>query len=139
MTAKQYLRQVRDLNEDIEIAQRYYERCMRDIALLKSPRLDGDRVQSSGSGNGFTVQVERLIDLQQDLNKRIDRFINVRDKIYRQIAGMPSPHKELLWKRYIEYKSLENIAEELNYSYQWARELHGIALKAFADKYMQPQ
>lgn len=135
MTAKQYLRQIKDLDQHVNNRLSYYERCARDIASLKSPRLDADRVQSSGSGAGFTSAVEKLVDLQAETNKLIDEFIEKRDLIVKQIEQLPEPYSSLLFKKYIEYKDFLVIAYEMNYSYQWIREIHGTALMIFSEKY----
>jgi len=135
MTAKQYLRQIRDLDNRAENYRRYYERCLRDIALLKSPRLDADKVQASGSGAGFTAAVEKLVDMQAEANRRIDEYINERDKIIDQIHGLEYPYSAVLFERYVEYKDFLTIANDLDYNYTWMLELHGTALQAFTEKY----
>ena len=40
-------------------------------------------------------------------------------------------HIEILFKRYVEYKNVECIADEMNYSYKYASKLLNLALKAF--------
>lgn len=135
MTAKQYLRQIRDLDNRAENYRRYYERCLRDIALLQSPRLDADKVQSSGSGAGFTAAVEKLVDMQAEANRRIDEYINERDRIIGQIQELEFPYSAILFKRYVEYKDFMVVADELDYNYSWMLELHGKALHAFTEKY----
>jgi hypothetical protein len=139
MTAKQYLRQIRDLDNRAENYRRYYERCLRDIALLQSPRLDADKVQSSGSGAGFTAAVEKLVDMQAEANRRIDEYIDKRDMIIRQINELEYPYSAILFKRYYEYKDFMVIADELDYNYTWTLELHGTALQLFARKYWLSQ
>lgn len=138
MTAKQYLRQIRDLDNRAENYRRYYERCLRDIALLQSPRLDADKVQSSGSGAGFTAAVEKLVDMQAEANRRIDEYIDERDLIIRQILELEHPYSAILFKRYVEYKSFQEIYADMHYTnLQSIVNLHGFALKRFADKYWQ--
>lgn len=136
MTAKQYLRQIRDLDNRAENYRRYYERCLRDIALLQSPRLDADKVQSSGSGAGFTAAVEKLVDMQAEANRWIDEYISMRDRIIGQIQELEFPYSAILFKRYVEYKDFMVVADELDYSYDWIIELHGTALIQFANKFL---
>lgn len=135
MTAKQYLRQIRDLDQRVNNLLSYYERCTRDIASLRSPRLDADKVQTSGSGAGFTTAVEKLVDIQAKTNKTIDEFTDLRDRIIGQINQMQEPHQSILFKRYVEYKDFLTIADEMSYNYTWLLELHGTALMAFSDKF----
>ena len=43
---------------------------------------------------------------------------------------------DILYKRYVQYKSLEEIAVEMSYSYTRLRHLHGRALQGFKKKYI---
>jgi hypothetical protein len=46
---------------------------------------------------------------------------------------------ELLYKRYVEFKRLEVIAVELNYTYSYIRAEHGHALQSFDKLLMNKQ
>lgn len=40
----------------------------------------------------------------------------------------------ILYKRYVEYKRLKTIADEMNYTYEYIRSMHGWALEEFSKK-----
>lgn len=132
MTAKQYLKQIEVLDKRVKNMLIYYEQCTLDIASLRSPRLDADRVQSSGSGAGFTTAIEKLVDAQAKTNALIDKYIDTRDLIVRQISQMQEPYQSILFKHYVEYKGFMIVAVEMHYSYDRILSLHGTALQKFA-------
>lgn len=136
MTAKEYLRQIEELDRKVENCRKYYERCQKDIARLKSPRWDTDRVQASGSDAGFAASVEKLIDIQARTNQAIDDYIDKRDKIICQINGLEGLPCSILFKKYIEYKTFDQIANEIGKSYGRTTHMHGEALALFKEKYM---
>lgn len=132
MTAKQYLKQIEVLDKRVKNMLIYYEQCTLDIASLRSPRLDADRVQSSGSGAGFTTAIEKLVDAQAKTNALIDIYIDTRDLIVKQISQMQEPYQSILFKHYVEYKGFMIVAVEMHYSYDRILSLHGTALQKFA-------
>ena len=49
-----------------------------------------------------------------------------------EIQSLDSPvYIDILYKRYVEYKTLEEIAVEMSYSYRQVLRLHGLALQDF--------
>lgn len=136
MKAKEYLQQLQRL--DTVINQKINE--LGDLC-LKSQSTGGldyskERVQSSPSGDApFVKPICRIIDLEAEINAEIDRFVDEKHKIINQIQGLKnSDYISLLFKRYVEFKSLERICVEMNFSYDYIKHLHGYALKDFEDK-----
>lgn len=135
--AKEYLKQVRKLDTMIE--QLIKERdSLRQFDGVLGLSYDGDPVQTSPDGSApFEKTVARIISLEAELDDLIDEFVATRTKITREIHGLDNMlYVRLLYKRYVEYKSLELIAAEMYYSYDRIRHLHGYALRAFELKYL---
>lgn len=137
MRAKEYLQQLRRL--DTVIDQKIKE---LDDLKVKSTCIGGfdyskERVQTSPSGDAPYVRtVSRIVDLNEEINREIDDFVDLKHKIINQIQGLANTnHIKLLFKRYIEYKRLEVISVEMNYTYQYTKELHGHALQEFERTY----
>lgn len=137
MRAKEYLQQLRRL--DTVIDQKIKE---LDDLKVKSTCIGGfdyskERVQTSPSGDAPYVRtVSRMIDLNEEINRDIDDFVDRKHKIINQIQGLANAkHINLLFKRYVEYKRLEVISVEMNYTYQYTKELHGYALQEFERTY----
>lgn len=53
------------------------------------------------------------------------------DRIVQQIDKMEFPYKNILFKVYIQGKSLVTVASEMNYSYRDLCRKHGTALNKF--------
>lgn len=136
MKAKEYLQQLQRL--DTVINQKIKE--VHDLRLQaqSGSGLDysKERVQSSPSGDApFVKPICRIIDLEAEINAEIDKFVDEKHKIINQIQGLKnSDYISLLFKRYVEFKSLEKICVEMNFSYDYIKHLHGYALQDFEDK-----
>ena len=66
----------------------------------------------------------------------LDDYAALKHKIIGEIHNMKKPdHIRLLYKKYVENKRLELIAVEMNYTYQYVRELHRYALQEFETTY----
>ena len=130
--AKEYLKQVRKLDHMIE--QRIKERdSLRQFDGVSGIAYDGDPVQTSPDGSApFEKTVARIIALEAELDDLIDEFVSTRNRIIGEIQELENTnHVVLLYKRYIEYKTLEEIAVEMHYTYIWVRQMHGYALQEF--------
>lgn len=136
MKAKEYLQQLQRL--DTVINQKIKE--VHDLRLQaqSGSGLDysKERVQSSPSRDApFVKPICRIIDLEAEINAEIDKFVDEKHKIINQIQGLKnSDYISLLFKRYVEFKSLEKICVEMNFSYDYIKHLHGYALQDFEDK-----
>ena len=137
MTAKEYLKDLKRL--DTMINQKIKE--LDDLKALREGvgGLDysKDRVQTSMLGDAsFVNSTLRIIELEQEINNEIDKFVDKKHTIINQIHTLnDSKHIEILHKRYVEFKSFELIAVEMSYTYQYIRELHGNALRKFETSY----
>lgn len=137
MKAKEYLQQLQRL--DTVINQKIKE---VDDLRLKSRSVGSidyskERVQTSPSGDApFVKLIRRIIDLEEEINAEIDAFVDEKHKIINQIQGLQnSKYIEVLYKHYVEFKRLEVVAVEMNFTYQYVVELHGYALKDFQTTY----
>ena len=52
-------------------------------------------------------------------------------KIVEQVEKLDFPYKNILYKVYIQGKSLVKVADEMNYTYKYLINMHGEALKKF--------
>ena len=145
MTAKQYLNQIRELDSEINRMQRHYDLLTRDRTFLKSPCLGRDRVQTSPDGSGFTRISDKIVDMQMQINRKIDELVDKRDLIIRQINSLgrlysDSDYVDILFMRYVDYKKYKNfdmIADDVLLSYSRTVFKHGVALKLFYDHYLK--
>jgi DNA-directed RNA polymerase specialized sigma subunit len=127
---KEYLRQLRRLEVCIEQRQ---EELNRLRELIGCHAIDyGDRVQTSPSADSIPNEVIRRAELEADISRKIERFLQLKHKIINEIQSLDNAvYVKILYMRYVEYKSLDEIAEKMNYSYRQVLRLHGTALKEF--------
>lgn len=137
MNAKEYLQQLQRL--DTVINQKIKE--VQDLR-LKAGSAGGvdyskERAKKSFSGNApFVKLIGRIVDLEAEINNEIDAFVDEKHRIINQIQALNnSKYIEILYKHYVEFKRLEAIAIEMNFTYQYVVELHGHALKSFQKTY----
>ncbi len=144
MQARIYLKQLSALNFKIE-QKRKEAGELRTLALsVGSPSTEGDRVSSlSGGCSKQHSALERFIDLEKEINEKIDEYVNLKHKIIDEIHKLEDVrYIALLSMHYIpdrrmRTKKLEDIAEIMKksngeeYSYDHIRRLHGEALRAF--------
>ncbi len=138
MKAKEYLQQLYRL--DVIINQKIQEKddLLTFLTSISYPDISQERVQGGKlpGETGFSQRVIRLIDLEEEINTEIDYSVNLKHKIINEIHSLKNiNHMEILYKRYVENKRLEKIAVEMNYTYQYIKEIHGHALQEFERTY----
>ena len=132
--AKEYLRQLRGM--DVAVEQKLRELSELRHRLKGSGSIDyaKERVQTTPEGEAsFVLIVAKAVDLEQEINEEIDQLLQRKHQIIAEIQRLPdSRYVQLLYKRYVQYKRFEVIAEEMQYSFPHVMRLHEKALKDFA-------
>lgn len=133
MNAKDYLQQPKKL--DMMILNKLAEqRQWRDIALGITANMEGERVQSSGAKTKMADAVEKCVDMEAEINSLIDTLIDVKKDVIQTIEKLDSPVEyDVLHRRYIQYISLQDIADHYHKDYGWATTVHGRALKSLQE------
>ena len=136
MTAKEYLSQAAALKRRIKQVEDRIEEIRTELSSPKAIRYDKDMVQSSPTSDAFANYVIKLEKEESKLLKLKEQYIETFEEIrVRLISVNPDIYSDLLYMRYLEQKTFVQIAEELNYSYEWTCRLHGRALLAFSRIY----
>lgn len=134
MTAKEYLKQIKNYQNTIskKESELFLLEC---IATSTTAPTDREPVQTSGTsdkvGNGAVdmVMLRKEIEKQkEEALKQIAECIGVIEKIRELKCDTAELQYNILHKRYVSFEKLKKIAEEENYSYDYVRELHGVAL-----------
>ena len=130
MNNKQYLLQVKCLDEKIQANKEALDALKAKLTSITS-NLDNDKVQSSNQSN-FDETLASVIDLESKITYDVCKYINLKYKILSEINAMEdNTLSVILFKRYILGKTLNQIAKELNYSYDHLRHLRLKALREF--------
>jgi DNA-directed RNA polymerase specialized sigma subunit len=126
--AQEYLEQVDKLNAMIENKMAEAQQ-WRDVALGITTSTEGERVQSSGSQQKMADAIDRVVDLQAEINGMIDRMINLKQEIIRSIEQLNATEYDVLHKRYIQGMTFDEIGAAKHKSKSWATTVHGRALQ----------
>lgn len=123
-----YLEQIPKLNAMIQnkIAEADQWKC---IALGITPQTSGERVQSSGSQQKMADAINRVVDLQAEINELIDTLIDKKQEIISNIEQLSATEYDVLHKRYIQGMQYDEIGATRGMSKSWATTTHGNALE----------
>lgn len=119
--AQIYLEQVERL--DSIIRNKLIEKQQwKDIALGITANMDGERVRSSGAKSKMANAVERLVDMEAEIDSLIDKLIDTKKDVIQTIEKLYSPMEyNVLHLRYIQYKTLQEVADHYGRDYEWAK------------------
>lgn len=133
MKAQEFLRQVRKL--DLQITNKLIEQQQwKDIALGITANMDGERVQSSGGKSKMANAVEKCVDMEAEIDSLVDKLIDTKKEVIQAIEQLDSPTEyDVLHRRYIQFLSLQEIADHYRKDYGWATTTHGRALKSLQE------
>lgn len=131
MTAKTYLKQIRTL--DIKIFEGMEElEQLRALATKVTATLNGETVSGTKNPDKMTDVIAKIIKLQEDLNRDVDKYVDIKREANELLSMVENPtHYKILHSRYVLYKTWEQIACEIGFTYQWVCQLHGVALLEF--------
>ena len=123
-----YLEQVPKLNALIQNKMAEADQ-WKDIALGITPQSNGERVQASGSQQKMADAINRVVDLQSEINEMIDKLIDTKQEIISNIEQLSATEYDVLHKRYIQGMQYDEIGATRGKSKSWATTIHGNALE----------
>ena len=138
MTAKEYLRQLKNLEVKIDQRRLERDRLIAEAMGNSSPRLTVDKVQTSISGDTMGEKLADAADIQREVDWLINKLIADRHRIIGEIHTLTDArYIQILYLHYVEGERLEDVAEIMikpngkPYSYDHIASLHGMALQEF--------
>ena len=129
LDAIEYLKQIK--NMDSIIQSDIEELATLEALATKTTAVMGDdRVQSSGSQQKMADCVVKIADMRKQISEEIDTLLKLKQEARSLICSVRDADCiTLLFKRYLMYKTWEQIAVEMNFTYQWVSDgLHKRAL-----------
>lgn len=133
MNAKEYLQQLQ--KADLIINQKIQEKTdlLAKLSSIRGINYSKERVQVSFQREApYTASISKIVDLENEIECLICDYANLKHKIISEIQELSNrKYMDILYKRYIEDKSLEQISIEMNYSYDYIRHTHRHALQEF--------
>lgn len=129
-SAKRYLQQIRLCNSRINAKLEERER-LKAIVTKITPTLKQDVVSGGGSQDKLSDAVAKIVDLEAEIDREIDRLVDARTAVTATIDRVEDARLHtVLNMRYVQFKTWEQIACYMGRSYQWVCKLHGTALQA---------
>lgn len=135
METKEYLQQIGRYdrlinNKLVELAQ------YRSMACSVSAVKNDERVQLSPSYDTMDKIVSKIEQMENEIDMLVNRYIDNKQIIISQIDSMSDEMTyQILFSRYVEQKTFEKMAIEMNYCYKQIIRRHGKALQEFEQKW----
>lgn len=126
---KRYLQQIRLYDSRISAKLEELQHT-KEMALRVTPTLKKDAASGTGTQDKLAEAVAKIVDLEAAINEDISRYIAARQEISAVIDKLSDPDQlQVLHMRYVQYKTLEQIACDMGFSYRWVCTIHGRALQ----------
>ena len=109
MKAKDYLKQVELLDEKIDQRNKQIDDLRQMAVAGKGIDYSKDKIQTSVSGDAISEIVIKYIELENDLNKQIDEFVDLKNKIINEIQSLKDINYVKLLYNCLLYTSLQNL------------------------------
>lgn len=128
MTAKEYLSQAYRLDQRIN-SKIEQVASLNDLATKCTSTLTGIPRNPNRASSTMADAVGKIIDLQNEINRDIDRLVDLKREIVTVIKAIENPeYQTLLEKRYLCFLTWEKIAVDMGYDLRWLYRIHKRAL-----------
>lgn len=129
--AKSYLSQIASTNALIVQLQGVVDQ-LRASLTSQNYALQPDKVQTSGPKDVIAATVDKIVDYEADIERRIDELVDLKRKTTTLIEKIPDFEQQtVLIARYVNRKQWEPLSISMNYSIRAIHRLHGKSLLAF--------
>ena len=125
LSAKQYLSQLEFIDEQINQDLERLEQMKADAYSTGGIDYSRERVQTSPVGDKLCSDVSRYVILDEHINAEIDRFVDAKEQIIREIRELRNIYYvQVLFKVYVQFKSLKIASQEMKRSYNFVLDVH---------------
>lgn len=128
MTKKEF-REIIYLDHLINSKLRLLDNLKSNRLQVKGMQIKSDVVQVSKQGNRQEDLIIKIIDLEKEITKDIDKLIDEKKRAKAVIDELDGPYRLVMTMRYLECMKWEEIAYRIGYSIQAIYKIHGQALK----------
>ena len=127
MNAKEYLMQYKQIDERVQILKAEVEKLRADAESM-SINLDGMPINRQGNRTWEDLVI-KLAECETVLQDEMSKLWSLRMEIVTTLAELKEPkYQTILHSRYIEGKTWEVIAYEMDVTWRYCYMLHGYAL-----------
>lgn len=135
--AKAYLNQIKALDIRIQRRQQEVEELRAAAMSIGSLNLNPDRVKkTSPDPDPLASKISKYVDMENEINDMIDELIDLKHLVIGQIEKLEDANcMDVLLKRYVDFKTFDQIADEMHYSRRHITNIHGKALQMFNERF----
>ncbi|MGN0355017.1 MAG: hypothetical protein ACI4EI_08065 [Muricoprocola sp.] len=131
MTAKEYLLELRWMNAEIEQLQEQKQMYM-DMATSVNVPFSSVKVQTSRCVDRIGDNVSKADEMENKIEDKINNLWSRQQDIIKMIQSLRNAdYMRVLFKVYVQFKTIKQAAAEMGRSYPYTLELHKKALEAF--------
>lgn len=139
MSGKDCLQQIQVMDIRIKQKMDHLEDMRRMRTYLRGACIGGGS-KSGNMSDGFSKMSDKMIDLERTLNQEIEAYLLMKNEEINRIQSLSKPeYMDVLYKRYVEYKTFERIAYEMNYALNYVFKLHGNGVKEYESLFTKGQ
>lgn len=121
--ARKFLERIKKL--DVVIQNKITEKAQWEaLALATTSRLSEDKVQTTPNPQRKSEALEKVIDIELEIERLIDRLIYEKREVLQMIEQLPAIEYDTLHRMYLQYFELSDIAKKHKKSYGWAKNMH---------------
>ena len=104
---------------------------LNDLAMKATSVVTGMPHSPNKGKTAMADTIDKIIDLEEEINRDIDRLVDLKAEIVSVIKAVDNPeYQTLLEKRYLCFNSWSQIAEDMHYSGKWVQTLHERSIAA---------
>lgn len=129
MTTKEWFSRGRRLDKHINSLLETRDRLYAQ-ATSTTPKLSGEVVDGTRDPHKF----DSLMVMEDMIDREIDKLYDIKQEILAVVLQLEDfRYRDVLMKRYVDIKTWEQIAVEMNYGWTQVHNLHGSALGAASE------
>lgn len=105
---------------------------------ISQKKAEKERVKKEMEDISGISHIERMEKLEHLIDEEVVAIAEERHKIINEIQSLSKErHVDILYRHYVQFKTLVEIADEKNYTYDYVKKLHGYALAEFGNKFLK--
>lgn len=133
MNAIIYLKRIKKMDMKIKVAMEELAQ-LEALATKTSVAMGDERIQSSGSQQKMADCVVKIADAKNEINKEVEELTRCKNEAMQILSNCDAECIAILHKRYFQFKTWEQIAAEMGFTYKWVSGgLHQKALAQFQE------
>ena len=128
--ARQQLQQIHRIDTQLKHKESQLQELELQLTQAGGIQYDRERVQASPMPDRLSNDIIRLVELKEQVIKERVEYLQKKERVVNEIHSLEDPREmDILVKRYIEGKTWDRIADEMNYSIRRVHQLHRQALE----------